>query len=139
MFGFMVHLLEKALKLFSSVVLKIANMKMVSASNFELRLFSETDCPALVSQLVNSSSTHIYTVVNVSCPDGQTLSVGPPVTSLVSVCDKFGRWQPSIPECIGVFVISHMLVAIESRGVLGVDSRVLHTDSDSFKKKCIDL
>jgi len=56
-----------------------------------INLVTETQCAPLVSYVVNTSSTRINTVVNVSC-SGTTLS-------LVSVCDELGRWHPEIPIC----------------------------------------
>jgi len=81
-------------------------------------------CARLVSQLINTSSTHWLTAVNVTCDvtryyynhhhhyygnsyNQVTCDVSRMFadkrksTSLVSVCNDQGHWTPDVPDCIG--------------------------------------
>ena len=63
---------------------------------------SESRCPPLLSQIVNTTSVTANTVVNVTCLDSQKMAGDDnKMTSVTSTCDVYGRWQPTVPECIG--------------------------------------
>jgi len=58
-------------------------------------------CARLVSQLINTSSTHWLTAVNVTCDVSRVFADKRKSTSLVSVCNDQGHWTPEVPDCIG--------------------------------------
>lgn len=66
-----------------------------------LMLTTAVSCLPLLTQIASTAETAVGTVLNVSCTaDKQMVGVDLPMTS---VCDELGRWQPSIPDCIGEF------------------------------------
>ena len=74
-------------------------------------------CVRLVSQLVNTSSTHWMTVVNVTCDVSRTFDDKRKTTSLSSVCDDKGHWSPAVPHCIGIYSARFVAeLAVEPQG-----------------------
>lgn len=65
---------------------------------------AEIQCIPLLTQLINTTSTSVGTVVNVTCKEKQAMSDKRETASIVSICDSFGRWQPSVPDCVGRYI-----------------------------------
>jgi len=56
-------------------------------------------CTPLLFRAVSSEDTGLWSVVNVTCPAGQRLNSE--ATSMITICNDHGMWDPAVPDCEG--------------------------------------